>query len=198
MAFNWWAVAENVIRRIPLDRILVPPRDNTKALREFADTFKATESQTAMVSEQKAAPATEAPEKVTQEAVPARDLPTSEETTFELRRRLSKELYRAQLDLANKLRIAGKPCDCLESKHTLGLEATAEELIPLEPDNSVYPEILDWIKQNRPKVTIEAISSGQYDNEYPKMSAEFRDFRKKIMGTTSLTAMVQPEQQKKP
>lgn len=120
-------------------------------------------------------------------------LPTTEETTRELKRRLAKELYRAQLDLSAKLRIAGKPCDCLESKHTLGLEATAEELIASEPDNAVYFEILEWLKQNQPKLTIEAISTGKYDDEYPRMAAEFKGFRKRIMGTTTLSAMIEPE-----
>ncbi|GAH65736.1 unnamed protein product, partial [marine sediment metagenome] len=101
------------------------------------------------------------------------DLPTSEETAQALRRRLAKELYRAELDLSNKLRIAGKPCDCLSEKHALMLEAAAEELIAQEPNNPVYLEIIGWIKQNQSKVTIEAISTGQYDDEYPRMAAEF-------------------------
>ena len=123
------------------------------------------------------------------------ELPTKEETTAELKRRLGKELYRAELDLSSKLRIAGKPCDCLDSKHTLGLEAAAEELIAQEPGNPVYTEILQWIKNNHPKVTIEAIVSGQYDSEYPQMASEFKGFRKRIMGTTSLTAMIESKEQ---
>ncbi len=131
----------------------------------------------------------------TQEIGAQVELPTAEETAQALKRRLGKELYRAELDLSNKLRIAGKPCDCLDSKHTLLLEAAAEELIAQEPDNPVYFEIIDWIRQNRPKVTIAAISSRQYDEEYPKMAAEFKVFRKRIMGTTTLTAMVEPKEQ---
>ncbi len=123
------------------------------------------------------------------------ELPTREETTVELKRRLAKELYRAELDLSSKLRIAGKPCDCLDSKHTLGLEAAAEELIAQEPTNPVYTEILQWIKNNHPKVTIEAITSGKYDNEYPQMASEFKGFRKRIMGTTVLTAMIESKEQ---
>jgi hypothetical protein len=36
-------------------------------------------------------------------------LPTREETTAELKRRLAKELYKAELDLSAGLKIAGKP-----------------------------------------------------------------------------------------
>jgi hypothetical protein len=115
--------------------------------------------------------------------VPSVALPTHEETANELKRRLGRELYKAELDLAAGLKIAGKPCTCLESKHTLELEAGAEELIPEDPGNPVYREIISWIDDNQHKVTPEAIASGKYDTEYPKMAAEFRDFRKRVMGT---------------
>lgn len=194
---NWAAFVANIVSKVPIERVLFPPRDSAKSLEKFAATMTAPVVEKEAPSEQKTTlPITaEREETVTVPAPAARyDLPTSEETTQALKRRLGKELYRAELDLSNKLRIAGKPCDCLESKHTLLLEAVAEELIAQEPDNPVYFEIIDWIKQNQPKVTIEAISTGKYDDEYPHMAAEFKGFRKRIMGTTVLTAMVEPKQ----
>jgi len=114
------------------------------------------------------------------------DLPTSEETTVELRRRLAKELYRAELDLAAGMKIAGKPCDCLSNKHTLMLESAAEELISQDPGNAgVYQEIIDWIPRNARKVTPEAIQSGKYTSEYPTMANEFKAFRKRVMGSAA-------------
>ncbi len=113
-------------------------------------------------------------------------LPTAEETTTELKRRLAKELYRAELDLANGLRIANRPCDCLSNKHTLMLEAAAEELISQDPGNTVYQQIINWIPDNREKVTPEAIASGQYAEEYPHMANEFKTFRKRVMGSVGL------------
>jgi len=110
-------------------------------------------------------------------------LPTAEETTTELKRRLARELYRAELDLAAGLKIAGKPCDCLSSKHTLMLEAASEELISQDPDNHVYQEIIAWIGDNRSKVSIEAIQSGVFAAEYPHMANEFKTFRKRVMGS---------------
>ncbi len=178
----------NIINRIPIERVLFPPRDKIKALEGFAAGLKAPVAQNKAPISQNVASPTTAPKKQV-------ELPTSAETAQELKRRLGKELYRAELDLSNKLRIAGKPCDCLDSKHTLMLEAAAEELIASEPDNPVYFEIIAWIKQNQPKVTIEAISTGKYDEEYPRMAAEFKGFRKRIMGTTVLTAMVAPKEQ---
>ncbi len=185
---DWLAFITNIISRVPIERVLFSPPDNTKALEEFATSLSGTKSP-------KEAPVSEKPISTITRPPPRPELPTPEETTRELKRRLGKELYRAELDLSGNLRIAGKPCDCLDQKHTLGLEATAEELVAQEPNNSIYAEILQWIKTNRSKVTIEAIVSSQYDQEYPRMAAEFKGFRKRIMGTTSLSAMIAPKEQ---
>ena len=117
--------------------------------------------------------------------------PTTDETVRELRRRLGKELYIAEKDLVNKLRIAGKPCDCLEDKHLLGIEGMTEELMPMDPVNTVYVDILQWVKLNQSKVNVTAITSGEYDEEYPRMATEFREFRKRLMGTENVKALVQ-------
>jgi hypothetical protein len=68
------------------------------------------------------------------------------------------------------------------------LEAAAEELIAEEPDNSIYREVIQWIRDNGHKLTVEAIESGTYDEEYPKMAAQFRDFRKRVTGTVAIDA----------
>ena len=195
---DWLLFVTNIINKVPIERVLFPPRDNVKPLENFVATMRGpTSSPKAPVSGNIASIITAEREEAATVPAPAarHDLPTSDETAQELKRRLGKELYRAELDLSNKLRIAGKPCDCLDSKHTLGLEAAAEELIAQEPDSTVYPEIIAWIKRNQPKLGIEAIVSGQYDEEYPRMAAEFKGFRKRIMGTTVLTAMVEPKEQ---
>jgi len=118
------------------------------------------------------------------------ELPTSEETTQELKRRLARELYRAELDLANGLMIAGKPCDCLSNKHTLEIDASAEELVSQDPENSVYQEIRSWIVKNQSKLTPEAILSGQFKQEYPRMALQFKNFRKRILGSTGESKLV--------
>ncbi len=120
------------------------------------------------------------------------EMPTTSETVQELKRRLGKEIYRMEMDLQGGGRIAGKPCDCLDNKHTLFLEAAAEELVSQEPTNPVYLEIIQWVKDNQPRVTVEAIASGQYKGEYPQMASQFKDFRKRVMGTTAFSAMEVP------
>lgn len=119
------------------------------------------------------------------ETAPGPSLPTSEETNRELKRRLARELYKAELDLAGGLLIAGKPCDCLEHKHTLLLEAAAEELVSAEPSNTVYLEIIQWIKDNQSKVTVKAIVSGTYRQDYPAMAHQFKEYRKRVMDTVA-------------
>ena len=118
-------------------------------------------------------------------AVPA------EEATLKdvLKRHIASELYEAELKLVAGLRIAGKPYDCLNGNHYLGLEATVQKLISMDPANRVYREIVDWIQRNRHILSIQSIQTGQYDQEYPQMARQLADFRKRIMGTASLTAM---------
>ena len=120
-------------------------------------------------------------------------LPTKEETTLHLKRRLALELYKAEIDLADKLKIFGKSCDCLDYKHNLEIQAVAEELIPREPDNPVYSEIVKWLNDNAEKVTLEASASGVYDDEYPKMAELFSDFRKRAVGTLSRDYFISAE-----
>ena len=113
------------------------------------------------------------------------NLPTSEETVEELRRRLGKELYRFELDLVGGCKIAGRACDCCGDKHNFGIEATAEELIPMDRDPT-YGEVISWLNANRGKMTVEASASGIYDAEYPEMARQIREFRKRVMGTEGL------------
>ena len=122
-------------------------------------------------------------------------MPTAEETTQELKRRLGRELYKAELDFSGGLNIAGKPCDCLDNKHRLGIEAEAEELIASDPRNHVYQEIIQWFKDNGHKLTIPAIVSGEYKQEYSLMANQFKEFRKRVLGTAAFDALVPASQE---
>lgn len=121
-------------------------------------------------------------------------LPTTKETLEELKRRLGKELYRMELDLMSGGRIAGKPCDCLSAKHTFGLEATAEELMAYEK-NSVYQEIIDWLKAHRH--VFEPAEIANHPAEfYIGLVPEVRNFRKRVMGTDSAGVLLNEEEKK--
>lgn len=115
---------------------------------------------------------------------PSQDLPTTAETIQTLQERLGTELIEFQEDLLDACKIAGKPCDCCASKHPPHLVAMARELMPMDPANPVYQEIINWVKENRDKLTLEASASGQYDQWYVQEAApKMREFRKQVMGT---------------
>lgn len=192
------AFITNIISRVPIEKVLFPPRDNTKALEEFAAGMRSPTSPGKAPPQQKMTTTitTEREEAATVPAPALRhERPTTEETTAQLKRRLAKECYKTELDLANGLLINGKPCDCLNDKHALFFESICEELIPLDPQNPIYREILGWVKAALPKATPEAISSGRYDAEYPLMASQMRDFRKRLTGSTSRLAMIEPKKQ---
>jgi len=186
---DWTGFFSTLLARVPIERLLFPAPDRSKDIQQFLTATGSPVEAKEGASEHKPTSSVQVAAKQEERAPLAPSLPTSEETTAELKRRLARELYRAELDLASKLRIAGKPCDCLDHKHTLGLEATAEELVSQDPGNTVYLEILDWVKTNRPKVTIEAILTGRYDEEYPHMASQFKDFRKRVVGTAAFSAL---------
>lgn len=119
-------------------------------------------------------------------------LPTTAETTHELKRRLARELYRAELDLAGGLKINGKACDCLEYKHSVGLDAAAEELVSQDPNNPVYREIIKWLNDNLSKLTVQAILTGNYDTEYPRMALQLKEYRKRVVGTSQAPTVGKP------
>lgn len=116
------------------------------------------------------------------------DMPTTKETVEELKRRLAKELYRLELDLANGGRIAGKPCDCLGKKHHLGIEATAEELMAYER-NPVYNQVITWL--NRNAADFEPAEIAKHPEEYyQRLIPDVRNFRKDVMGTENPIAIL--------
>jgi len=116
------------------------------------------------------------------------EMPTTSETLNELKRRLGKELYRMELDLQGGGRIAGKPCDCLSSKHSLGLEGTAEELLSYEV-NPVYGEITAWLRSHQSEFTPEEIAKHD-PSHYQQLVPDIRTFRKRVMGTESPAALL--------
>jgi len=128
-------------------------------------------------------------------SIPNTSLPTTDETIHELKRRLAKELYRMEMDLAGGGRIAGKPCDCLSGKHHLGLEATAEELIPMEA-NPVYAKVINWLNSHREKFEIAEIARND-PGYYQSLAPELRELRKQILGTENLVAMLNDEEKQK-
>lgn len=111
------------------------------------------------------------------EAAPVK-IATTPATQKRLKERLAKELYRFQLDLEDGAVIGGLPCDCLDGKHKLGLQATAEELLAMD-DTHVPQEVLGWLSTHEPELNPAAITKYGPDH-YKKLATDMREFRKKL------------------
>ena len=59
---DWISFLANMLNRIPIEKVLFPPRDNTKGLEEFAASMTAPVAQKGAPFEQKVTPTTQEPE----------------------------------------------------------------------------------------------------------------------------------------
>lgn len=195
---DWLAFITNIINRVPIERVLFRPPDHTKALEEFARTLPPTESPKEAPPEQKTTVTTKTPEKVAQAvstSVLEQPRLSTEETVAYQNREIGKQLLAMESHYAQRMRIAGTPCDCGATKHLLYLEQLCLETIPMVGDPSTYEEMINWVRENEPKSTDEAARSGKYDQDYPVLSGQAREFRKRVIGTLSPRAMIEPKGQ---
>jgi len=190
---KWLSFLTEQVAKLPLERILVRPRDNKKALKDLQE----------ILGESHAEPAEAPPEEIPEEAKegylePRRQkvhLPeakselSTEETVAYQNREIAKNLLSLEKHYAQKLRINGIPCDCGSGRHLLAIESLAEENISMVDNPDVYYRLIDWVKEVGPKSTDEAAKSGKYDNEYPAFSRQARDFRKEIIGSLEPSAL---------
>jgi len=64
---DWFNAISNLVSRIPVERILFPPRDDVKSLEKFAATMKAPVAENKAPPEHKTTPTTQDPETVPQQ-----------------------------------------------------------------------------------------------------------------------------------
>ena len=64
---TWLTIIANLANRIPIERILFPPRDHAKALEEFASTMTAPQTTKGASPEQRTTPTPQEPENVPQQ-----------------------------------------------------------------------------------------------------------------------------------
>jgi len=190
---KWLSFLTEQVAKLPLERILVRPRDNKKALKDLQE----------ILGESHAEPAEVPPEETPEEAKegylePRRQkvhLPeakselSTEETVAYENREIAKNLLSLEKHYAQKLRINGVACDCGSGRHLLAIEGGCENAISMVDNPDVYYRLLDWVKEVGPKSTDEAAKSGKYDNEYPAFSRQARDFRKEIIGSLEPSAL---------
>lgn len=192
---NWLALAGNLIRRVPIERVLFPPRDNIRELQDFAATMTAPVAPNKAPPEQKPMIIAQHPLEIKPQEAPKVHLTKpqvtmSPEVTVDYQNReIGKLLLRMERHYAQRLRINGVPCDCGSQKHLLDIESLCEETIPMVDNPQVYYQIMNWVKETGPKSTDEAAKSGLHDEEYPVFSHQARDFRKEIIGSLDPSAL---------
>ncbi|GAI65071.1 unnamed protein product, partial [marine sediment metagenome] len=186
--------------RVPVERVLFPRPDHTKALEEFAGSVGASETQNKAPSEQKTTITTtqvaENPPEIKPQEAPKVHLAepqpgglSTEQTVDYQNREIGKLLLRMERHYAQKMRVGGIPCDCGAQKHLLDLESLCEETIPMVDNPQVYYSVMNWVKEVGPKSTDQAAKSGLHDEEYPIFSHQARDFRKEIIGSLEPSAL---------
>jgi len=195
---DWMVMISNIINRIPIEKVFFPRPDHTKALEEFALSLPQTKSQNKVPTGQTTTITTKTPEKVSQPSATRLLEPpglSTEEIIAYQNREIGKQLLAMESHYAQGMRIAGTPCDCGATKHLLYLEELCQEAIPMAKEPSIYQQIVSWVREAEPKSTEAAARSGKYGQDYPVLSGQAREMRKKLLGTLSPAAMIKSKGQ---
>jgi len=198
MAFSWWAVAEAVFKKIPFDRILVPPRDKTKALQEFVNTFQVTETKKEALSSQEATITTQKPEKMAEKPQEVRQ---GGSTGVLTREGLDPDTMRWQLqearaelwELEGHLKHYCKECGADNSccfKHSQNMIDLAQETKSMTTD-PVWDKIITLGEEIKVKAHPDNIRAGTYFAEFPQLIVRVSELRKPI--ETQLIQLSKPE-----
>ncbi len=123
MRFNWFALASEALSKMPVERWLLKPRDTTKTRDELKQIIE--ELPTGKAPAKQSVPSTSEEEATQEEALQPRRQskvhlqhmapagPTTEETVAYQNMEIGKCLYQMEKHFAQKLKIFGKPCDCM-------------------------------------------------------------------------------------
>lgn len=183
-ATHLWDLAGQILSRMPLERLLIR-RNPERDLREFAERTSSLHP--------------EAPTKAPASAPAPNPAPalmprvTQEETVEHQHREMAKKLLLIEGHLAQGVRIAGRPCDCVSPKHSTELEALAEESVSINPSQAeLYKQLADFARELNRKAREDVVESGQYDSEYPALAGRARQFRKELMGSERPSAVLTP------
>jgi len=210
---KWLALAAQVLEKIPIERLIVKPPSNKQKLEELQEILGQSESKPAGMP-------TKPPEEQLHEEPaekpllgnlgnqPARvhlganrsvtSTVSTKETVDYQNREIGKVLLNMERHCVQKFRIAGRACDCGQSKHLLDLEALSEETVSMVENPDVYYRILDWVSRLGPLSTVEKVESGRYDDIYPVFGLQARDLRKELLGTLDPKALFPGQETEQP
>ncbi|MBU1082766.1 MAG: hypothetical protein KKB59_20015 [Spirochaetes bacterium] len=170
---NWTALVSEVINRLPVERFLSRTPDNKKRLEELQEILGEANPKKAESEIQ------ERPQRQVH-LEPRKSEVSTEETIAYENREIVKRLRLIADHCVQRFRIFGKPCDCGQFRHILEIEGLCEEAVQMVDNPDIYYSIIKIGKEIEPKVTLEAIGSGQYDEEYPKYARLYRDLCKQL------------------
>lgn len=188
VSMKWMAIVSEVINRIPVERLLSRTPDNKKRLEELqeilggAEPKKATE--TAQVEER--------PQRRIHLEHKEGELSTEETVAYQ-NREIGKLLIRMEGHCTQKFRLFGKICDCGAQKHLLDLESLCEETVPMVDNPNIYYDGIELGKELSPKCQPEAVATLKYDNEFPGYARQYRNLRKRLIGSLDPTEIEKPE-----
>ena len=192
-------VGGEFIGKMPIEKMLVKERDRSADREELKDILEGvptSQPEERPIPQHPTTPGILEPRKTTlhrrstsfAESSPTSEV-TLEETVSYQNREIGKLLLRMERHFAQKLRINGKPCDCGATKHLLDMEAMAEETVSMVSNPKVYYRLIEWVGTCGPMSTEQAAKSGAFDEIYPSLSVEAREFRKELMGTVDPHAL---------
>lgn len=191
MAFNWVAFAGNIINKIPFDKILVPPRDNTEALKEFVNTFQSTETEKGEPSSVKTTVSTQKPERVGQggsTGVLVREGLDPETMKWQLEKARG-ELWELEGHLKHYCKGCGADFSCC-FKHSQNSIDIARETKSMTSD-PIWDKIIKLGEEVRMKAHPDHIRAGTYFDEFPQLVIRVSELRRPI--ETQLIQLSKPD-----
>ncbi len=181
---NWVNFITNIIARLPIERALFSPRDNTKPLEEFITNMKQTKSPEGKSPSTTIQETEQAPEIEPQSRTASATASVSDKDTllYQLDH-LVAVLSQLEIHLSEGCKIMGVACDCC-GKHALQARTFATETISIAArmgkPTAIYTEISTWAPTIETIDTPEKVESGDYDETYRKESGTASQFRKQV------------------
>ncbi|MBA7468407.1 hypothetical protein ES707_03657 [subsurface metagenome] len=179
---NWLVLIGNLLNRVPIERVLFPPRDNTKALEDFVATMAAPQTAKEAPSEQKMTPTiTQEPETVVKQGSVATACVPCALGHFSTSAGLLNEAVRFKNDGITSNEILDRVAKVLEEQNTLERVDLTPEKIQSAPqwEREIAEEALSQSRSLRHRLetfsNIEQLEQSAADTEsyYKKLYREW-------------------------
>lgn len=185
---DWLITIANLFSRIPIERVLFPPRDGTKALEEFTAGMKPSEGQ-------KEAPVGVKPRVTIKTSIVTREGVDTERLDWQ-NGLIRGELWLLEGHLKNNCLGCGGDVECC-FKHCQNVLDASRETQSMTTD-PLYQEAVGVAARVQPYVHPEDIKTGKYSTQYPALAIEVSkvrtQFDKKVMEHTRQSVTLEEAQ----